>query len=405
MSYSANCRHCFECVLIMLLESTQISPTKATGPGPAETAADWGGRGPMAFWGDSEQALGRGARFLKKAGIGSCLAASHASRGSTRAKPEKNVQIIKERGPLRGQRGQSARSASPGRSAHDPRAACSGNFLKKYRQREHSGSAPRVAQALRLTCRSRPEPRGARIKVTASVSWKQPSIWASAGRGWSDQCGPSHTGPAPRPSPAARQSGAPLSCSRKEIPPGVKGRGRLVSRGFPRRRRGGAAPPLVRAGLDKVAESRTSADPELSFRNLSSWEAQELRSPAIRPRRREAKRSPARERSRVQTLRHAFLELQRTLPSVPPDTKLSKLDVLLLATTYIAHLTRSLQDDAEAAAADPGLGALRGDGYLHPVKKWPMRSRLYIGATGQFLKHSVSGEKTNNDNTPTDSQP
>ncbi|XP_010846791.1 PREDICTED: transcription factor 24 [Bison bison bison] len=107
---------------------------------------------------------------------------------------------------------------------------------------------------------------------------------------------------------------------------------------------------------------------------------------------------------RVQTLRHAFLELQRTLPSVPPDTKLSKLDVLLLATTYIAHLTRSLQDDAEAPA-DPGLGALRGDGYLHPVKKWPMRSRLYIGATGQFLKHPVSGEKTNHDNIPTDSQP
>ncbi|KAG5204902.1 hypothetical protein JEQ12_019347 [Ovis aries] len=81
---------------------------------------------------------------------------------------------------------------------------------------------------------------------------------------------------------------------------------------------------------------------------------------------RPAAANAARERSRVQTLRHAFLELQRTLPSVPPDTKLSKLDVLLLATTYIAHLTRSLQDDA--APADPGLGALRGDGYLHPVK-------------------------------------
>ncbi|XP_012518607.1 PREDICTED: transcription factor 24 [Propithecus coquereli] len=119
---------------------------------------------------------------------------------------------------------------------------------------------------------------------------------------------------------------------------------------------------------------------------------------------RPAAANAARERSRVQTLRHAFLELQRTLPSVPPDTKLSKLDVLLLATTYIAHLTRSLQDDAEAPA-DPGLGALRGDGYLHPVKKWPMRSRLYIGATGQFLKHSVSGEKANHDNGPTDSQP
>ncbi|XP_006860138.1 PREDICTED: transcription factor 24 [Chrysochloris asiatica] len=118
---------------------------------------------------------------------------------------------------------------------------------------------------------------------------------------------------------------------------------------------------------------------------------------------RPAAANAARERSRVQTLRHAFLELQRTLPSVPPDTKLSKLDVLLLATTYIAHLTRSLQDDTESPA-DPGLGALRGDGYLHPVKKWPMRSRLYIGATGQFLKHSVSGEKENHGNTSPDSQ-
>ncbi|XP_003479990.1 transcription factor 24 [Cavia porcellus] len=118
---------------------------------------------------------------------------------------------------------------------------------------------------------------------------------------------------------------------------------------------------------------------------------------------RPAAANAARERSRVQTLRHAFLELQRTLPSVPPDTKLSKLDVLLLATTYIAHLTRSLQDDAEGSA-DPSLGTLRGDGYLHPVKKWPMRSRLYIGATGQFLKHSVAGEKANHNGTPTDSQ-
>ncbi|KFP82503.1 Transcription factor 24, partial [Apaloderma vittatum] len=81
---------------------------------------------------------------------------------------------------------------------------------------------------------------------------------------------------------------------------------------------------------------------------------------------RPAAANAARERSRVQTLRHAFLELQKTLPSVPPDTKLSKLDVLLLATTYIAHLTRSLQDEEESPGE--GLGALRGDGYLHPVK-------------------------------------
>uniref|UniRef100_A0A4W3GEQ4 Transcription factor 24 n=1 Tax=Callorhinchus milii TaxID=7868 RepID=A0A4W3GEQ4_CALMI len=77
---------------------------------------------------------------------------------------------------------------------------------------------------------------------------------------------------------------------------------------------------------------------------------------SVRPRGRPAAANAARERSRVQTLRNAFLELQRTLPSVPPDTKLSKLDVLILATTYIAHLTRTLEEM---------------DGYLHPVKVSP----------------------------------
>ncbi|XP_022093587.1 transcription factor 24-like [Acanthaster planci] len=112
----------------------------------------------------------------------------------------------------------------------------------------------------------------------------------------------------------------------------------------------------------------------------------------------------ARERSRVKTLRDAFLDLQRSLPSVPPDTKLSKLDVLVLATTYIAHLMKTLDGDADvpefgsllrsgreargSGSKDGGdTGAnldhkhrLKADGYLHPVKKWPMRSRLYAGA-------------------------
>ncbi|XP_039380887.1 transcription factor 24 isoform X1 [Mauremys mutica] len=130
----------------------------------------------------------------------------------------------------------------------------------------------------------------------------------------------------------------------------------------------------------------------------SSSAGQRVGTTAGRP----AAANAARERSRVQTLRQAFLELQRTLPSVPPDTKLSKLDVLLLATTYIAHLTRSLQDEEELPGE--GLGTLRGDGYLHPVKKWPMRSRLYIGATGQFLNHSVQAENANQGETSTNSQ-
>ncbi|XP_031211985.1 transcription factor 23 [Mastomys coucha] len=87
----------------------------------------------------------------------------------------------------------------------------------------------------------------------------------------------------------------------------------------------------------------------------------------------------ARERTRVKTLRQAFLALQAALPAVPPDTKLSKLDVLVLATSYIAHLTRTLGHELPGPAWPP---FLRGLCYLHPLKKWPMRSRLYAGGLG-----------------------
>lgn len=46
----------------------------------------------------------------------------------------------------------------------------------------------------------------------------------------------------------------------------------------------------------------------------------------------------ARERARMRVLSKAFSRLKTTLPWVPADTKLSKLDTLRLATTYIAHL-------------------------------------------------------------------
>ncbi|XP_070842885.1 transcription factor 23-like [Chaetodon trifascialis] len=90
----------------------------------------------------------------------------------------------------------------------------------------------------------------------------------------------------------------------------------------------------------------------------------------------------ARERSRVRNLRQAFHSLQAALPSVPPDTKLSKLDVLVLATNYIAYLTETL--DQGGTLAEHTLPSRPG-GYLHPVKKWPMRSLLYCGSVGGLL--------------------
>ncbi|KAL8184186.1 UNVERIFIED_CONTAM: hypothetical protein K2H54_008562 [Gekko kuhli] len=81
----------------------------------------------------------------------------------------------------------------------------------------------------------------------------------------------------------------------------------------------------------------------------------------------------ARERSRVRTLHQAFLALQAALPTVPPDTKLSKLDVLLLATSYIAHLSWTL-------AQGPPIPRMAPAAFLHPLKKWPMRSCLYASS-------------------------
>ncbi|GAB1297239.1 Transcription factor 23 [Apodemus speciosus] len=99
----------------------------------------------------------------------------------------------------------------------------------------------------------------------------------------------------------------------------------------------------------------------------------------------------ARERTRVKTLRQAFLALQAALPAVPPDTKLSKLDVLVLATSYIAHLTRTLGQELPGPAWPPFLRGLR---YLHPLKKWPMRSRLYAGGFGCSSLDSTTAVST-----------
>ncbi|XP_066556300.1 transcription factor 21 [Amia ocellicauda] len=68
----------------------------------------------------------------------------------------------------------------------------------------------------------------------------------------------------------------------------------------------------------------------------------------------------ARERARMRVLSKAFSRLKTTLPWVPPDTKLSKLDTLRLASSYIAHLRQILANDKY------------DNGYIHPVNlTWP----------------------------------
>lgn len=79
----------------------------------------------------------------------------------------------------------------------------------------------------------------------------------------------------------------------------------------------------------------------------------------------------ARERARMRVLSKAFSRLKTTLPWVPPDTKLSKLDTLRLASSYIAHLRQILANDKFE------------NGFIHPVNL--VRRKLRV--TFCFLKN------------------
>ena len=49
-----------------------------------------------------------------------------------------------------------------------------------------------------------------------------------------------------------------------------------------------------------------------------------------------------RERMRVEAFNLAFAELRKLLPTLPPDKKLSKIEILKLAICYIAYLNHVL---------------------------------------------------------------
>lgn len=66
----------------------------------------------------------------------------------------------------------------------------------------------------------------------------------------------------------------------------------------------------------------------------------------------------------------AFQSLQSALPAVPPSTKLSKLDVLLMASAYIAHLGRLVQEDNDEQQAhlQANNSTNQNNVTFHPVK-------------------------------------
>lgn len=54
-----------------------------------------------------------------------------------------------------------------------------------------------------------------------------------------------------------------------------------------------------------------------------------------------------RERLRVEAFNSAFCTLRQLLPTLPPDKKLSKIEILRLAICYITYLNNVLDPDAK----------------------------------------------------------
>jgi hypothetical protein len=84
-----------------------------------------------------------------------------------------------------------------------------------------------------------------------------------------------------------------------------------------------------------INESSNSSGTSFSYHQNSSTSLSNLQRSAANDR----------ERTRMRVLSKAFVKLKTSLPWVPADTKLSKLDTLKLATSYISYLTHILQDD------------------------------------------------------------
>lgn len=106
---------------------------------------------------------------------------------------------------------------------------------------------------------------------------------------------------------------------------------------MPRKRNASRASPVDRRGSE-VDEDDFYFDDNQSNSGRGSHEPQQRNA------------ANARERARMRVLSKAFCRLKTTLPWVPADTKLSKLDTLRLAASYIAHLRTLLQEEPCAAS-------------------------------------------------------
>uniref|UniRef100_A0A182PWZ8 BHLH domain-containing protein n=1 Tax=Anopheles epiroticus TaxID=199890 RepID=A0A182PWZ8_9DIPT len=92
------------------------------------------------------------------------------------------------------------------------------------------------------------------------------------------------------------------------------------------------------AGPVRQRKQQDPSVPTSEFSNLSREERRRRRRATLKYRTAHA----TRERIRVEAFNVAFSELRKLLPTLPPDKKLSKIEILKLAICYISYLNHVL---------------------------------------------------------------
>ncbi|MEE6463736.1 hypothetical protein FKM82_006039 [Ascaphus truei] len=134
---------------------------------------------------------------------------------------------------------------------------------------------------------------------------------------------------------------------------------RVLELQYPKAKRTGGTELLLDHSTDNSEEDEvsepSSGKRKRGYRSQQSPDKKQTARPSKECKQSQRNAANARERARMRVLSKAFSRLKTSLPWVPPDTKLSKLDTLRLASSYISHLRQLLQEDRYE------------NSYVHPV--------------------------------------
>ncbi|XP_017261951.1 musculin [Kryptolebias marmoratus] len=133
---------------------------------------------------------------------------------------------------------------------------------------------------------------------------------------------------------------------------------------------------IIRCRANRVSDEEPEDDGEERRMKQDNSSSSRLSEPLQKEARQTQRNAAnARERARMRVLSKAFSRLKTSLPWVPADTKLSKLDTLRLASSYISHLRQLLQDERFESS------------FAHPVSlTWPF---LTSGRSEEEISSSI----------------